>query len=61
MSARLIKRIQGLEAAASPSPITVILCQPGECSADAVQRWERERGPIGQSYALVVNFVEAAL
>lgn len=58
MGRSMPKRVAALEGQSMVSPIVVILNRDGISKAEAVTRWEAENGPLGDSYLLMVNFVD---
>lgn len=62
MTARALdRRLSALEGRSGASPIVTVLTRDGLDRDAAVACWERENGPLGDSYLFLVNLVDARL
>jgi len=57
----LERRLNALERRTSGPPIVCVLRKNHEAKEDALARWERDNGPVGERQVILVTLVDAAL
>ena len=57
----LERRLNALERRTSGPSMVCVLRKDHEAQEDALARWERDNGPIGERQVILVTLVDAAL